>query len=84
MDWDNLSATDILAMFTSFCKGDMMIEKVEIYPSLFGLEKMKSDALYGPSGEIFSTKNKSEEQIKKLQEKQEYISDDELNGEGYD
>jgi hypothetical protein len=38
MDWDNLNATDILALFTSLCKGDMIIEKVEIYPSLFGLE----------------------------------------------
>jgi primosomal protein N' len=38
MDWDNLTAVDILALFNSLCKGDMFIEKVEIYPSLFGIE----------------------------------------------
>ncbi len=38
MDWDNLNATDILALFSSLCKGDMIVKKVEIYPSLFGLE----------------------------------------------
>jgi hypothetical protein len=48
MDWDNISALDILALFTSFCKGEMAIYKVEIYPSLFGLEQMKNDAIYGP------------------------------------
>ena len=55
MDWDNLNATDILALFTSLCKGDMIIEKVEIYPSLFGLEQMKKDTLYGPPKELFLT-----------------------------
>jgi hypothetical protein len=38
MDWDNLTAVDILALFTSMCKGDMVVTKVEIYPSLFGIE----------------------------------------------
>lgn len=52
MDWDALTAVDILALFTSFCKGDMFISRVEIYPSLFGLEQMKKDSLYGPPKEI--------------------------------
>jgi len=38
MDWDSLNAVDILALFTSLCKGDMFVHKVEIYPSLFGIE----------------------------------------------
>jgi hypothetical protein len=38
MDWDNLNAVDILSLFTSLCKGEMFITKVEIFPSLFGLE----------------------------------------------
>jgi len=54
MDWDNLNATDILALFSSLCKGDMFIKKVEIYPSLFGLEQMKRDTLYGPPKELFA------------------------------
>lgn len=36
MDWDNMSAVDILALFRSFCKGEMYVAKVEIYPSLYG------------------------------------------------
>lgn len=48
MDWDNVRAVDILHLFNSFCKGDMFIAKVEIYPSLYGMEQMKNDSLYGP------------------------------------
>ena len=53
MDWDALNATDILALFNSLCKGDMFVTKVEIYPSLFGLEQMKKDSMYGPPKELF-------------------------------
>jgi hypothetical protein len=28
MDWDNITATDILQLFNSFCKGDMFISQV--------------------------------------------------------
>jgi hypothetical protein len=66
MDWDNLNAVDIFALFNSFCKGDMMIMKVEIYPSLFGQEQMKKDSLYGPSSDIFDIKIKKEDKLKKL------------------
>jgi hypothetical protein len=54
MDWDNISALDLLALFSSLSKGDVVVYKVEIYPSLFGLEKMKHDSLMGPPKEIFA------------------------------
>jgi hypothetical protein len=38
MDWDNINATDLLALFSSLCKGEMIITKVEIMPSLYGIE----------------------------------------------
>jgi hypothetical protein len=39
MDWDNISAVDLLALFTSLCKGgDMIVKKVQIFPSLYGIE----------------------------------------------
>jgi hypothetical protein len=54
MDWDNLTAVDILAIFNSLCRGtDMLVHKVEILPSLYGLEQMKKDTLYGPPKELF-------------------------------
>ena len=67
MDWEHLTATDLLALFSSFCKGDMLITKVEIYPSLYGLEQMKKDSLYGPPKELFD----DEQQVKKKQKEEE-------------
>lgn len=48
MDWDVMTAVDILAIFNSLCQGDRIVKKVEIYPSLYGIEQMKKDALLGP------------------------------------
>ena len=56
MDWDVLSAIDILALFRGLCSGTQQINKVVVYPSLFGLEQMKKDSLFGPPQEIFSNK----------------------------
>ena len=53
MDWDVLSAVDILSLFRGLCSGSQTITKVVIYPSLFGIEQMKRDSLYGPPKEIF-------------------------------
>ena len=60
MDWDTVSAVDILAVFQSLCTGERVVHKVEIYPSLFGLEHMKNDSLYGPPKEIFQDQEKFE------------------------
>lgn len=50
LDWDSISAVDLLSLFTSFCHGssNMAISKVEIYPSEFGKTMMQRDSLYGP------------------------------------
>ena len=55
LDWDSISATDLLALFQSFCAAGsaMAISKVEIYPSKFGKEQMERDILYGPPKEMF-------------------------------
>ena len=58
LDWDNINATDLFVLFHSFChsqgKGD--IERVQVFPSLFGQEQMKRDSLYGPPKEMFNTR----------------------------
>ena len=61
LDWDNLSAEDIFAIFNSFCTGEMIVEKVAIYPSLYGIEQMKKDALYGPPKELYNAKKKKKQ-----------------------
>jgi hypothetical protein len=54
--------------------GSTSIEKVQIYPSLYGIEQMKNDALYGPPKEMFKNK-RTELEVKKIEEKREYESD---------
>lgn len=54
-----------------------MLEKVQIYPSLYGIEQMKKDSLYGPPKEMFATKKNADE-IKKIEEQREYESDEDF------
>ena len=77
MDWDVLSAVDILALFRGICTGQQAISKVVVYPSLFGLEQMKKDTLYGPPKEIFQDVDpqKQKKKNKKVDDSSE--SDDE-------
>ena len=58
LDWDSIGTEDLLALFRSFCVGkpSFSIEKVSLYPSLYGIEQMKKDALFGPPKEIFTEK----------------------------
>ncbi|KAI1308092.1 hypothetical protein F5Y03DRAFT_351165 [Xylaria venustula] len=53
LDWDNIKAVDLMALFTSFAPQGGRIEKVSIYPSEFGKERMKREELEGPPKEIF-------------------------------
>ena len=62
MDWDIVQAVDLLALFSSLCTGDKVVSKVEIFPSLYGIEQMKKDSTFGPPKEIF---NPDEEEINK-------------------
>ncbi|KAJ4351575.1 pre-rRNA-processing protein esf1 [Didymosphaeria variabile] len=54
MDWDNIRATDIMAVANSFVPADGRILNVTIYPSEFGLERMQREEIEGPPKEIFS------------------------------
>ncbi|KAJ4368018.1 pre-rRNA-processing protein esf1 [Neocucurbitaria cava] len=59
MDWDNIRATDIMAVANSFVPANGRILNVVIYPSEFGMERLQREELEGPPREIFaSTKNK--------------------------
>ena len=64
-DWQRLTPHDIIIMFNSFCTGSMAIEKVEKYPSLYGLEQMKNDSLYGPPKDLFSNQKAKPKKKKK-------------------
>lgn len=53
LDWDNIRAADLLAVFSSFTPGNGRILKVAIYPSEFGKERMDREEIEGPPKEIF-------------------------------
>ena len=79
LDWDAINAKDIFVLFTSFCANNKghCVEKVEIYPSLFGIEQMKNDIMYGPPKEVFGGADEKRSQTKKKEKRQK-------NSDGFD
>ena len=60
LDWDNIRATDLMAVFSSFVPGSGRILKIAVYPSEFGRERMEREEMEGPPKEIFGSSKKSE------------------------
>ncbi len=54
LDWDNIRAADLMAVFSSFTPGNGRILKILVYPSEFGRERMEREEMEGPPGEIFA------------------------------
>lgn len=48
LDWDKIRAVDLLAVLRSFLGTGQTIRGVAVYPSDFGLQKMKVEAAVGP------------------------------------
>ena len=53
LDWDNIRATDLMVVFSSFVPSGGRILKISIYPSDFGRERMEREDLEGPPKDIF-------------------------------
>lgn len=56
IDWDHIKSIDLMALFRSFVPVGGRIQKVSIYPSEFGKERMQREELEGPPQEIFKKK----------------------------
>lgn len=52
MDWDNISATDLMVAFQGFVPKGHRIESIKIYPSEFGKKQMALEELEGPARNI--------------------------------
>ena len=78
LDWDNIRAVDLMAVFRSFAPDIGRILKVSVYPSEFGKERMQREETEGPPKEIFAKKT--------LKEPEPLLSesDDDENDDGED
>ena len=56
LDWDNIRAVDLMAVFSSFCPPTGRLLRVTVYPSHFGKERMEREQVEGPPKEIFASK----------------------------
>ncbi|MCJ1249811.1 pre-rRNA-processing protein esf1 [Trapelia coarctata] len=56
LDWDNIRAVDLMAVFASFAPDPGSLLKVSVYPSEFGKERMEREETEGPPKEIFAKK----------------------------
>ncbi|KAI0132497.1 hypothetical protein BJ170DRAFT_250522 [Xylariales sp. AK1849] len=53
LDWDHIKSEDLMALFSSFVPKGGRIERISIFPSEFGKERMQREELEGPPKEIF-------------------------------
>jgi hypothetical protein len=60
LDWDNIMAVDLMAVFSSFIRTGGKIEKLSVYKSEFGKERMEREEIEGPPREIFVKKTQEE------------------------
>lgn len=61
LDWDNIRAEDLMAVFSSFLPTGGRVLKVSVFPSEFGRERMEREEVEGPPREIFTQKRKDNE-----------------------
>lgn len=82
LDWDNVRAADLMAVFSSFTPGDGRILKISVYPSEFGKERMEREEMEGPPKEIFaqSKPNRQEDDTSSSSgdDEEEDLDDDEM------
>ncbi|KAH9845176.1 hypothetical protein Tdes44962_MAKER06821 [Teratosphaeria destructans] len=61
LDWDNIRASDLMAVARSFAPAGGRIERVTIYPSEFGRERLDREELEGPPREIFASSSRQQD-----------------------
>ncbi|KAI1874859.1 uncharacterized protein JN550_002288 [Neoarthrinium moseri] len=62
LDWDHIKSADLLSLMSSFVPSGGRIDRVSIYPSEFGKERMQREELEGPPKEIFKKKAHSDDE----------------------
>lgn len=76
LDWDHVKSSDLMITFASFVPRGGKIEKICIFPSEFGKERMQREEVEGPPREIFQKKkSKKKSKGKKHSEESDEESD---------
>lgn len=83
LDWDNIRAIDLMAVFSSFTRSGGKIERISVFPSEFGKERMEREEMEGPPKEIFSKQAVAEEE-EEIDSEDEDEAEDEDDSEGQD
>lgn len=81
LDWDHIRSSDLLALMSSFVPKGGRIQKVSIYPSEFGKERMQREELEGPPKEIFKKGKQSDESSVDSEDDSEDEDEDEEDDE---
>lgn len=77
LDWDNIRATDIMAVAQSFAPSGGRIKNVKVYPSDFGRQRMEKEEVEGPPREIFASATQRRDLDEESDEDHEDKDDDE-------
>lgn len=60
-DWTRIKAADLFVAMSSFLPSDGILRSVTVYPSQFGLDRLKEEAINGP-GDIFKEITEAKEE----------------------
>ncbi|KMU85296.1 hypothetical protein CIHG_03080 [Coccidioides immitis H538.4] len=82
LDWDNIRAEDLMAVFSSFLPTGGKILNVAVYPSEFGKERMEREEMEGPPKKVDSDVEAGDDEEEEETIKQAILKEDE--GQDFD